>query len=239
MDWTFYPALPYTGMMPAASSRYACAAVSNGPSSMTVKSPEPTPALVRHGRLAGRAPLSWTWAARHTRGMTAVGIDDLTGVLGLGEQRRMRTGSAVAIVDLLHFRDRINEPFGHVVGDQVLREMGTRLRGGLAPHRVDRHAGDEFGRVPDRDSPADSGLGLWLPATARLLRRPASGAYGTRLDRAVPERAARRPQIDRFAPVGPPALVGRPGCTAEHDAVSARSVSPGWRPRRTSRYRRN
>lgn len=83
-------------------------------------------------------------AADPPRPMSTVEIDDLTGVLNYREQVRMRIGSVVAVADLLHFRDMINAPFDHVVGDQVLREIGTRLREGLAPHRVYRHGGDEF-----------------------------------------------------------------------------------------------
>jgi diguanylate cyclase (GGDEF)-like protein len=56
----------------------------------------------------------------------------------------LRRGSTLAYVDLVHFRDRVNAPFGHVVGDRVLAEVGRRLAEGLTPRRVFRSGGDEF-----------------------------------------------------------------------------------------------
>ena len=70
--------------------------------------------------------------------------DELTGVLGYSALATLRPESQMVLVDLLHFRDRFNYPYGHGAGDRVLKEAGTRLRDGLAPLRVFRSGGDEF-----------------------------------------------------------------------------------------------
>jgi diguanylate cyclase (GGDEF)-like protein len=57
---------------------------------------------------------------------------------------------AMAVVDLDHFK-RVNDTYGHDVGDQVLRETALRIRGALkergavrAPDFVGRYGGEEF-----------------------------------------------------------------------------------------------
>jgi GGDEF domain-containing protein len=56
----------------------------------------------------------------------------------------VRRGSVVAVVNLTHFRDRVNSPFGATVGDRVIAAAGRRLADGLAPRRVFRSGGGEF-----------------------------------------------------------------------------------------------
>ena len=72
--------------------------------------------------------------------------DPITGLalLGTASWGVLRQGSSLAVVDLVHFGDRVNAPFGHDAGDRVLAAVGRRLAGGLAPWRVFRSAGDEF-----------------------------------------------------------------------------------------------
>jgi len=60
--------------------------------------------------------------------------------------RSKREGSpvAVAIADLDHFK-RINDTFGHVVGDTVLCEATSRMRALLRPYdAMGRYGGEEF-----------------------------------------------------------------------------------------------
>jgi GGDEF domain-containing protein len=72
--------------------------------------------------------------------------DPLTGlpVLAPAASSALHQGAALAVIDLVHFRDRVNWPHGHLVGDQLLAAAGRRLAHGLAPWRVFRSGGDEF-----------------------------------------------------------------------------------------------
>ncbi|MCM3884037.1 diguanylate cyclase domain-containing protein [Frankia sp. R82] len=62
---------------------------------------------------------------------------------------------AVLFVDLDRFKP-VNDTFGHLAGDRVLREIGTRLRAELGPRAAGaRFGGDEFGiLLPDTDARA-------------------------------------------------------------------------------------
>jgi GGDEF domain-containing protein len=73
-------------------------------------------------------------------------IDPTTGLAVLTETSlgALRNGSVLAYVDLVHSRDRVNAPFGHVACDSAPAAVGLRLTDGLAPWRVFRSAGDEF-----------------------------------------------------------------------------------------------
>ncbi len=60
--------------------------------------------------------------------------------------RSDRHGDAVslAMLDLDHFK-RVNDTYGHVVGDEVLREVAARLGGATRPYdAVGRFGGEEF-----------------------------------------------------------------------------------------------
>lgn len=57
---------------------------------------------------------------------------------------RHRGSYAVLMADLDHFK-RVNDTHGHDVGDQVLQELGTRLRGSVRTEdQVARWGGEEF-----------------------------------------------------------------------------------------------
>jgi diguanylate cyclase len=68
----------------------------------------------------------------------------------LGRCRRSGMTAGLMLIDIDHFK-AINDRFGHLVGDEVIRGMGEDLRSALRPSDVAcRYGGDEFGvLVPD------------------------------------------------------------------------------------------
>jgi len=93
-------------------------------------------------------------------------IDPLTAILNrrafmleyereLSRCKREQTGLALAIFDLDHFKD-VNDSYGHVVGDQVLRHVADTLRASLRGHDVlGRYGGEEFALLmPGADTAA-------------------------------------------------------------------------------------
>ncbi len=61
-------------------------------------------------------------------------------------ERQKRTGESfgVILVDVDHFK-KINDTFGHGIGDEVLRELGKRFVASLRPYdSVGRYGGEEF-----------------------------------------------------------------------------------------------
>lgn len=76
--------------------------------------------------------------------------DDLTGVLSRRALNEALTGLgrhyAIAMVDLDHFK-RVNDSYGHDVGDQVLRMAGAKMRMVQGGGRVYRYGGEEFAIV--------------------------------------------------------------------------------------------
>ena len=76
-----------------------------------------------------------------------------------------RADLAVLFLDLDDFK-AVNDNFGHLVGDAVLRSVGERLREALAPsHTVARVGGDEFAILVEQES----GLPAAIDAAERLL----------------------------------------------------------------------
>jgi two-component system cell cycle response regulator len=81
--------------------------------------------------------------------------DQLTGVWNRGavlnllqreEQRRQRSGEALGVImaDVDHFK-KINDSYGHVVGDAVLAEVARRLTASVRGYdSVGRYGGEEF-----------------------------------------------------------------------------------------------
>ena len=93
-------------------------------------------------------------------------IDPLTAILNrrafmleyereVSRCRREQTGLALAIFDLDHFKD-VNDNYGHLVGDRVLRQVADTLRASLRGHDVlGRYGGEEFALLmPGADTAA-------------------------------------------------------------------------------------
>ncbi|AYN18886.1 diguanylate cyclase AdrA [Pseudomonas monteilii] len=109
-------------------------------------------------------PLSLGWVcyqlaiklADHKRRLSALSLtDSLTGLLNHGAWKdllmlkfqacKQQQGHAViALIDIDHFKT-INDTFGHVVGDYVLRQLSAELRRNLREgDQAGRYGGDEF-----------------------------------------------------------------------------------------------
>ena len=84
---------------------------------------------------------------------------------------REKTGLALAIFDLDRFKD-VNDTYGHLIGDQVLRQVADTLRACLRGHDVlGRYGGEEFALLMPG---ADTAAALAGTERARLAvgRRP-------------------------------------------------------------------
>ena len=85
--------------------------------------------------------------------------------------QRERRGLALLLLDLDGFK-AVNDGFGHLNGDAVLKEAGHRLRTALRrADTVARLGGDEFGIIPHGDID-DSGVALLAAKVARALEAP-------------------------------------------------------------------
>lgn len=81
--------------------------------------------------------------------------DELTGAMNrhailplINDQIHLRgrhqTESCLAMIDLDHFKE-VNDHYGHVVGDQVLRKLVRFIQGSVrAPDKLGRYGGEEF-----------------------------------------------------------------------------------------------
>ena len=92
----------------------------------------------------------------HKRRLSALSLtDSLTGLLNHGAWkdllllrfqacRQQPSAAVIALIDIDHFKT-INDTFGHVVGDCVLRQMSEALKRSLRePDQAGRYGGDEF-----------------------------------------------------------------------------------------------
>ena len=112
----------------------------------------------------------WSW-------QTECGPKSADALTGLGTRSAIEAiprGSAIGVVDLLHFRDRVNDDFGHLVGDSVLRVVAGRLRDGLAPLRVFRSGGDEF-LIEILEPLLESDAAILAKRIAELVAEPIDG----------------------------------------------------------------
>jgi diguanylate cyclase len=110
--------------------------------------------------------------ADHKRRLSALSLtDSLTGLLNHGAWKdllllkfqtcRLQQGDAViALIDIDHFKT-INDTFGHVVGDCVLRQLSAELRRNLRDgDQAGRYGGDEFCVILPNTSEAQACLAM-------------------------------------------------------------------------------
>jgi diguanylate cyclase (GGDEF)-like protein len=110
---------------------------------------------------AGALAVSLSNALAHERLQTVATVDELTGLLNrraglqcLSDHVRGSQGSvAVAIIDLDRFK-RVNDTYGHLVGDRMLAHVATTCRAAVRTDDVLlRYGGEEFVAVfPGADS---------------------------------------------------------------------------------------
>lgn len=73
-----------------------------------------------------------------------------------GAQRSLTAGCAVMMLDIDFFK-RVNDTYGHPIGDAVLQEVASRLRNGLRQgDMAGRLGGEEFALVLEEISPDDA-----------------------------------------------------------------------------------
>jgi diguanylate cyclase (GGDEF)-like protein len=69
-------------------------------------------------------------------------FDVLDTELKIGERENTPTG--VVMIDIDHFK-RINDSYGHLIGDEVLVQVADRLKNAIRPYdRIGRYGGDEI-----------------------------------------------------------------------------------------------
>ena len=80
----------------------------------------------------------------------------------------LHSGCVLALIDLDGFKS-VNDTYGHGGGDELLKEVGTRIKTVLGGrHFPVRLGGDEFAVVFDRDSDLDNAIGLGNQIVAAL-----------------------------------------------------------------------
>ena len=95
-------------------------------------------------------------------------------------RREPARGGALLMIDIDHFK-RVNDTYGHPVGDEVLQHAAQLIRGGLRQHdRAGRLGGEEFAVLLDD---VDAGTAL---ALAERLRRTVAATPAATTAGAVP-----------------------------------------------------
>jgi diguanylate cyclase (GGDEF)-like protein len=143
--------------------------------------------------------LTLIWALLETTYRMAY-YDELTGLPGRRalNEALLRVGSryAVAMVDVDHFK-RLNDVFGHDVGDQALRMVAGRLSGITGGGKPFRYGGEEFVVLFARTSAAEA-----LPHLEAARRAIADASFILR----GPRRPRKKPATPS-APRGPQVTV--------------------------------
>ena len=143
--------------------------------------------------------LTLIWALLETTYRMAY-YDELTGLPGRRalNEALLRVGSryAVAMVDVDHFK-RLNDVFGHDVGDQALRMVAGRLSGITGGGKPFRYGGEEFVVLFARASAAEA-----LPHLEAARRAIADASFILR----GPRRPRKKPATPR-TPRGPQVTV--------------------------------
>ncbi|HEY2602072.1 MAG TPA: EAL domain-containing protein [Thermoleophilaceae bacterium] len=89
----------------------------------------------------------------------------------INHAERRDTRLAILMMDLNRFKE-VNDSLGHQAGDDLLKEVGDRLRGALrASDTVARLGGDEFGLLLPEPSTSDDVLGV-VERIRQALERP-------------------------------------------------------------------
>jgi len=146
------PGVPVVVLSGVDDDRLALAAVSRGAQDCVIKHElAPAPLWRTIDRAIGRAYVTRELIRRATHdALTGLPNRSLFGERidqAIARSRRHNTGFGVMIIDIDGFKS-INENFGHALGDDVLREISTRILHGL-PHGDTpcRYAGVEFAAI--------------------------------------------------------------------------------------------
>ncbi|KTC11751.1 histidine kinase [Pseudomonas marginalis ICMP 9505] len=112
--------------------------------------------------------------SEHKRALSALSrVDSLTGLLNNGSWkdllslkfhkcRQQHSHATIALIDIDHFK-QINDTYGHIVGDAVLRQLSLELRQHLRENDLaGRYGGDEFCVILPQ---------MRLPAAAQVMER--------------------------------------------------------------------
>jgi len=121
-------------------------------------------------------------SARHAQLLDASRLDAKTGLLNAVTWRReasaelvraQRTGTslAVALIDIDHFKD-VNDTFGHLAGDDALREIGEAIRRSVREYDMPgRFGGEEFSLLlPQADAAGAHAMAERIRAEIAALR---------------------------------------------------------------------
>ena len=158
------------------------------PAALLANEPEPADLLSLHESIAGLLATQGDWRRAYQHLRSALDIaqagslrDTLTSsynrryldqrLHGLLSDRRPRPPLAIALIDLDRFK-RVNDTYGHLIGDRVLRRVADLLQEDLPPDAFcARYGGEEFVLVlPGVD--ADAAVRIADAARLRIARHP-------------------------------------------------------------------